>query len=330
MKLHKKEVIQRKLRMMQQNGRHLQAMDVNQEEEHVCLNCGTEFVGKYCPNCGQKGNIDRLTFREAFENLLGIFTNFERGFLHTCIDLCYRPGHMIRDYLQGHRVEYVKPIQFIFTLGTIYLVEHYVIFQEWANKVQSNSTNDLVREDSTLRMIMDPIVEAMDNPTMLALLIVTCLILPNRFFFRKSPYGQYMNYAEHFYALVYISSQILLLSAILLPINAILGGHGISVGKWGIILTIFDLYQLMGFSVWKTVKQSIKSVIVGLISFVTVFILFSGVAVGIYYALYGVPEVFQKGKYREEPAVVSRPDSLRTDSVAAAEAGDTLRLTDIP
>ena len=34
-----------------------------------CLNCGNEFEGKFCPECGQKADTGRFTMRFIFENL---------------------------------------------------------------------------------------------------------------------------------------------------------------------------------------------------------------------------------------------------------------------
>ena len=35
-----------------------------------CLNCGTEFEGKFCPECGQSAKTGRFTMRFIFENLM--------------------------------------------------------------------------------------------------------------------------------------------------------------------------------------------------------------------------------------------------------------------
>ena len=74
-----------------------------------CSHCGHEFVGNYCPRCGQhrdagKGKPHFLkTFREAYPQL-------SSNFLRTIINLAIRPGYMIRDYFRGHRVLYQNPV----------------------------------------------------------------------------------------------------------------------------------------------------------------------------------------------------------------------------
>lgn len=284
MKVHAPKAYVRRLQMMQKSGTHLKEMDMLQEEEHVCLNCNTTYVGRFCPHCGQKANIKRLSFSEALENLVGIFTNFERGFLHTCIDLCYRPGHMIRDYIRGHRVEYIQPVKLLFLLGTIYLMEHYLLFQEWMNKPE-------VREGKLSKAVdmnfWEPIINYLDNPPAEAIMLITVMVFPNYLFFKKSPFGQSMNYAEHFYAMVFVSCQLFILAILSMPINGLIGYEYIDVEELCILLIVLDFYQLMGLKFWKTVRQCLKSVLLGaLIAFILI-VLVSSIAVGLYFVIKG-------------------------------------------
>lgn len=34
-------------------------------EWRVCLNCGNEFTGNFCPRCGQSAGVSRFTFKHA-------------------------------------------------------------------------------------------------------------------------------------------------------------------------------------------------------------------------------------------------------------------------
>lgn len=83
----------------------------------ICLNCSTEFEGNFCPNCAQRASTRRFTFRQLFtRDFLADTFNFDRGFLHTCISMFYRPGYAIADYLSGHRKEYFNFIGFLLIL----------------------------------------------------------------------------------------------------------------------------------------------------------------------------------------------------------------------
>lgn len=73
---------------------------------HVCLHCNNEYVGDYCPVCGQRFDVERFTWSYVYQNIFTGLFNLGEGFLRTLVDLLYRPGYMIRDYLEGHRKPY--------------------------------------------------------------------------------------------------------------------------------------------------------------------------------------------------------------------------------
>lgn len=90
--------------------------------EHECKNCGERYEGNFCPTCGQTHKTPRYEIKNLIENLLSEAINIEHGFLRNFLELFWRPGYMVRDYLSGKRKDYHKPFQTIFVLATIYLV----------------------------------------------------------------------------------------------------------------------------------------------------------------------------------------------------------------
>ena len=78
----------------------------------TCLNCGTPLTAKYCPQCGQKANVGRLTWHHLGEEIAHFFTHIEQGFLKTTKDLLIKPGIVQKNYLDGKRKIYHKPIGF--------------------------------------------------------------------------------------------------------------------------------------------------------------------------------------------------------------------------
>jgi hypothetical protein len=69
-----------------------------------CLNCNTELIDKYCPHCGQKASTHRFSLRHLFtiDFFHGTF-HLNRGLLYTLKALYTKPGHSIREYVQGKR-----------------------------------------------------------------------------------------------------------------------------------------------------------------------------------------------------------------------------------
>ena len=95
--------------------------------EFVCQNCGETYSGNYCPTCGQTHKVKRFDIPVITKELIVNIIDFDHGFLRSFIELFWRPGYMMRDYLAGHRVDYIKPFKSIFVLATIYLVAAHLL-----------------------------------------------------------------------------------------------------------------------------------------------------------------------------------------------------------
>ena len=91
-------------------------------ETTICKNCEAEYQGRFCPNCGQKAKTKRITFRQVMSDLRDQFWHFDKGFLFTIIALVKQPGHTIRDYLAGKRVNYVKPMKYLFWMAAVSII----------------------------------------------------------------------------------------------------------------------------------------------------------------------------------------------------------------
>lgn len=91
-------------------------------QEHVCQNCGETYTGNFCPSCGQKHNVKRYEMATLLKDTISDAINFEHGFLRSFLELCWRPGYMMRDIIDGKRKDYNKPIKTIFVLATVYLI----------------------------------------------------------------------------------------------------------------------------------------------------------------------------------------------------------------
>lgn len=87
-----------------------------------CLNCGTEFHGKFCPECGQRADTQRFTIKSIFQNfILGILSN-DGGVWITVKSLFTHPGQMMIDILNGRRRSYFSPFPMLFLTLSIYVI----------------------------------------------------------------------------------------------------------------------------------------------------------------------------------------------------------------
>jgi hypothetical protein len=88
----------------------------------TCLNCGAELTSKYCPDCGQKASVDRLTWHHLFEEAVHFFTHIEKGFLRTTRELIAKPGAVHKNFLDGKRKAYHKPVSFLLIWVAVFLL----------------------------------------------------------------------------------------------------------------------------------------------------------------------------------------------------------------
>ena len=88
----------------------------------TCLNCGTEFQGKFCPECGQSAETGRFTMKFIFENLLAAFLSKDGGVWFTLKNLFTRPGEMIVEILNGKRRRYFSPFPMLIAALTVYIL----------------------------------------------------------------------------------------------------------------------------------------------------------------------------------------------------------------
>lgn len=87
-----------------------------------CLNCDTEFEGKFCPECGQRADTGRFTVRFIFENLLKAILSNDGGVWITLKSLFTKPGQMMVDIINGKRKSYFSPFPMLFLTLSLYVV----------------------------------------------------------------------------------------------------------------------------------------------------------------------------------------------------------------
>ncbi|MGN0258158.1 MAG: HAD-IA family hydrolase [Bacteroides sp.] len=98
------------------------AIPLNTAATTVCKCCGEIYQGNFCPRCGQPCTTSRYHMSNALKNIAGGFFNIDSGFGRTLIDLFYRPGHLIREFVTGRRAFYFRPFQMLFIMAAIYVM----------------------------------------------------------------------------------------------------------------------------------------------------------------------------------------------------------------
>ena len=110
-----------------------------------CACCGTEFVGNFCPRCGQSASVKHFSLKQAIDLFLDVWDVNNRSVFRTMRDMLLRPGYMIRDYLNGMQAGYFSPFKMFFLLATLsLLVENGFFFKP--GETSDNTGEDIVSE----------------------------------------------------------------------------------------------------------------------------------------------------------------------------------------
>ena len=105
-------------------------------EHCTCRNCGHSFTGNFCPRCGQSRGIYRFRLKHAPGNILRSLFRVDGKFGHTLLALIYRPGHLMRGFMQGRRAAYSMPLQTLFLLIAFYLLAVQLVIPQVQKKQQ--------------------------------------------------------------------------------------------------------------------------------------------------------------------------------------------------
>jgi len=174
------------------------------------LNCGIEISDQFCPHCGQKKEVKRLTWHSLVHEFAHFFSHIEEGFIKTSVQLVYRPGRTIREYLEGKRKTYYKPVALYLVWVTIFLITRNLIIGWMHYEAQSvdnflffnkETGSYFVEHRNIFELLLLPII------ALFALLIIT---------------RPKMNYVETLVLGIYVFSVIQMFNTLQIIINGLL------------------------------------------------------------------------------------------------------------
>jgi len=87
-----------------------------------CITCHTNHDENYCPNCGERNGVKRITFISMMSDVISSVTNMDKGFLFNLKNLILKPQKITADYIQGKRKGVLNPVSYLIFSVTIYLI----------------------------------------------------------------------------------------------------------------------------------------------------------------------------------------------------------------
>ncbi len=84
-----------------------------------CQHCHKPLYGPICAYCGQKADL-QLAVKPIVTDFITKTSELDFRFFRAVKALLTRPGDMIKEYLNGHRIIYPNPIKTLFIITTLY------------------------------------------------------------------------------------------------------------------------------------------------------------------------------------------------------------------
>jgi hypothetical protein len=175
----------------------------------TCKNCHQHFKGHFCNNCGQSASTHDINFHFLWHDIQHGFFHFDNGIFYTARQLFTRPGHCIREFIEGKRVRHFKPISLVVLLATVYgLLSHTFHINVLTDIKMTGIGNGEINAQNIKDWIDS-------HYALVTLLSLPFYALATYMAFRKQGY----NFMEHLILNAFLAGQRLLLHIAVFPIS---------------------------------------------------------------------------------------------------------------
>ena len=212
-----------------------------------CKNCNHNFEGNFCPICGQTIHTHEIDFTSIVHEIQHSLLHVDKGILYTTKELFSRPGHTIKDYLNGKRVKHFKPIAYILVLSTIYTLLTNVTHQSsYFDKILQGATNGSKEGFKRSENLLAELLKWLANHYAYATLIfIPFTSLASYLAFFRAKY----NYFQHIILNAFVAGQKTVIFLVMLPMTYVFNNQSvidtvdILTFLAGIILSFWSYFQ---------------------------------------------------------------------------------------
>jgi hypothetical protein len=232
----------------------------------TCKNCSNQFEGKFCNSCGQSADTARLDFKFLLKNLHKNFIKiFHKGIFYTSRQLFTRPGHSMREYIEGKRVNHFEPIGLLIAFAAFYAV----LYHTFEIDMFSGISDSAVQGKLDLRSAGNWIT---DHFSLVTLLFVPVYSIGSFLSFRTQGY----NFYEHIYLNTFLASQRLLIRIATFPLLVILDGTE-NIFLFRDLLILADIILMVwSYTQFFNKVKRIKAVFLSILCYVIFFVILIG------------------------------------------------------
>ncbi len=231
------------------------------DDRHHCQCCESDFTGNFCPQCGQKAGVGRITWRTLRQGFAMLWGMDSRSLPYTLWQLLLRPGYLIGDYISGRRQVSFPPIKMLAIVALFALIINNFLMTEEVNK-----------EVEIEPLMFNSLFSFFENHYDAAVMFFfSMLIIPTYYIFRFAPRHGHLNLPEVFFVQVFNSTIALVLFMLAQVIDSFCSERTNTIQLiffLFIILTIYRSYhQLFGYSYWSTLWRVVAIVLAAGLTF---------------------------------------------------------------
>ncbi|GAB3639629.1 DUF3667 domain-containing protein [Spirosoma arcticum] len=266
----------------------------------TCQNCDHEYAGHFCSQCGQRADTHPVNWHYIWHEIPHSVWHVDHGIAYTLRQLLTRPGHTIREFLEGRRINHYRPLALLFLLGAIYLfIQHGlgVSFVKVSQEMLNADVKDTPVRAQAFQTELFQLIER--NQTLISILMIPFYAFGYWLLFRRQRY----NYPELLVVQTFITNVHLLMSLVIVVLFWALGG---SVAAYSVVMGL-SLVAMIGYNTvtyYQLFRHKLRLITVALRSvaaFAIGYVLFMalvmliGAGYGIYLAVKD-PSVFKSTK----------------------------------
>lgn len=237
-----------------------------------------EFTGNFCPECGQRAGVGRITWQVVRRSMMDVWGLGGRSLPNSLWQLLWRPGYFISDYINGKWQTSFPPFKMLVLVALVIYLIGKAFFPEYWNVIVDIETESIT--STGWEYYFDYASQWIGNHLeWMFLFVFSFLIIPTWYLFRYSPRNARHTLPQGFFIQVFMTTQyimwLFLISWCIKLAGMIMGYQAGSsrfvdlVNFCSIllvpVLVLFNYKQLFGYSWWGTVWREIVLAIASLI-----------------------------------------------------------------
>ena len=221
---------------------------------------------KFCQKCGQRVSVHKVTFKDTISDFVESVFTINAPFFVTLKYLVTNPGTVLREYLEGKRKKYYKPVAFFILMTVAYLVIRTAIgfdpFSDTVVEVENTQDNQLLTKARDFML---------NNINKLLFIFALTLALFSKLFFYKKYF-----LSEFLAVSFYLTGMYTLFTTLNLFFVVWVGKEFQPLGM--LVMLVYFIFVMVSFIQTKKVTTILKSIIVFILSYIAYIIMSYGLS----------------------------------------------------